>query len=316
MNEKNLVICDKEFRYANSLGENISQNKKVAIQVHVCSTFEHVLELSKKKKIHILIVDDSFSVKERERIDAQKTFVLGREKVPDLRDEETFVFKYQSAKSIMQQIFECYMKENQEDLRKYVSAGKSRIVGVYSPVHRIGKSTFALSMAKECAKTASVLYLNLEEYPSNIGFDTEDTMGDLIYYLRQGDCDLNSQLKSITRQLEHVDYLPPISVAVDYRQVSESEWKGMLQCILNSGLYETIILDFGDAVQGLYTLLDCCDTIYFPMLEEEESQQKIRRFEWNLAQIGMESLLYKIHRFIMPQDAAAYGSLRGKEMIR
>lgn len=316
MNEKNLVICDKEFRYANCLGENISQNKKVAIQVYVCSTFEHVLELSKKKHIHILVIDGEVSVTERKQIGAKKTFVLGKEKASDLEEGETFIFKYQSAQLIMQQIFERYMQENHEDLRKYVSAGKSRMIGVYSPIHRIGKSTFALSMAKECAKTSSVLYLNLEEYPSNVEFDTEYTMGDLIYYLRQGDCDMISQFKSITKHLEQLDYLPPIPVAVDYRQVTESEWKALLDCILNSGLYEVIVLDFGDALQGLYTLLDACDTIYFPVQEEEESRQKIRRFEWSLAQIGMDSILCKLHRFVMPQDARTYGMLRGKELVR
>ena len=47
MNEKNLVICDPEIRYANRLGENISQREELAVKVHICSSFEKLKELCK-----------------------------------------------------------------------------------------------------------------------------------------------------------------------------------------------------------------------------------------------------------------------------
>ena len=40
MNEKNLVVCDKEFRYANGLGENISERSELALRVHTCTSLE------------------------------------------------------------------------------------------------------------------------------------------------------------------------------------------------------------------------------------------------------------------------------------
>ena len=37
MNERNLVVCDREFRYANGLGENISERSELAFRVHTCT---------------------------------------------------------------------------------------------------------------------------------------------------------------------------------------------------------------------------------------------------------------------------------------
>ena len=38
------------------------------------------------------------------------------------------------------------------------------VIGVYSPIHRIGKTQYALQLAKEFAKKGNTLYLNLEAY--------------------------------------------------------------------------------------------------------------------------------------------------------
>ena len=70
MREKNLVICDREIRYANGLGENIVERKDLAVKVYVCSNLERVLELEKDKRIHIFIVDEEFTYIQRTQINA------------------------------------------------------------------------------------------------------------------------------------------------------------------------------------------------------------------------------------------------------
>ena len=65
MNEKNLVVCDKEFRYADGLGENISVHGEFALRVFICTNMESVRKLKQKREIHIFIVDESFPHEER-----------------------------------------------------------------------------------------------------------------------------------------------------------------------------------------------------------------------------------------------------------
>ena len=68
MDEKNLLICDKEFRYANALGENIMQRSELFLRVFICTSLESALQFRKGQEIHVLIIDEGFTEEEREKI--------------------------------------------------------------------------------------------------------------------------------------------------------------------------------------------------------------------------------------------------------
>ena len=193
MSDKNVVICDREIRYANGLGENISEREDLAVKVYVCSSFEHVLELEQAKKIHIFIVDEEITYAQRTQIGANQVFVLARGKVADLGEEEWAIGKYQCADEIIRQVFEFYVDRTKENVMRCMNKERARLVAVYSPIHRVGKTTFALALGRECAKSKKVLYLNLEEYAGmEVSQDTNMNLGDLLYYLRQGNGNLLS----------------------------------------------------------------------------------------------------------------------------
>ena len=49
------------------------------------------------------------------------------------------------------------------------------LIGVYSPIHRIGKTKFALRLGRQIAEKVPVLYLNLESYSGGNYYFPEDT---------------------------------------------------------------------------------------------------------------------------------------------
>ena len=58
MREKNLVICDEEFRYAESLGENFRKHEELMMKVYVCTNMQSAMQFSKEKQIHIFVVGE------------------------------------------------------------------------------------------------------------------------------------------------------------------------------------------------------------------------------------------------------------------
>jgi len=65
---------------------------------------------------------------------------------------------------------------------------RGSLIGVYSPIHRIGKTKYALELGKELAEKGPVLYLNLEEYAGGEHYfskEQEQNLGDLLYYSKQ-----------------------------------------------------------------------------------------------------------------------------------
>ncbi len=314
MSDKNVVICDREIRYANGLGENIAEREDLAVKVYVCSSFERVLELEQAKKIHIFIVDEEITYAQRTQIGANQVFVLARGKVADLGEEEWAIGKYQCADEIIRQVFEFYVDRTKENVMRCMNKERARLVAVYSPIHRVGKTTFALALGRECAKSKKVLYLNLEEYTGmEVSQDTNMNLGDLLYYLRQGNGNLGIRLQAAVKEDEGLDVVPPIPVVLDLKEVTQEEWEALITDLLENSLYEMVVLDVGESVQGLFPLLELCDRVYMPVLEDEISRRKIKQYQDNVEQLKLEKLKRSTYQFVMPQNPEGFARILMKE---
>ena len=314
MSDKNVVICDREIRYANGHGENISEREDLAVKVYVCSSFEHVLELEQAKKIHIFIVDEEITYAQRTQIGANQVFVLARGKVADLGEEEWAIGKYQCADEIIRQVFEFYVDRTKENVMRCMNKERARLVAVYSPIHRVGKTTFALALGRECAKSKKVLYLNLEEYAGmEVSQDTNMNLGDLLYYLRQGNGNLGIRLQAAVKEDEGLDVVPPIPVVLDLKEVTWEEWDALITQLLENSLYEMVVLDVGESVQGLFPLLELCDRVYMPVLDDEISRRKVKQYQDNVEQLKLEKLKRITYQFVMPQNPEGFARILMKE---
>ena len=314
MSDKNVVICDREIRYANGLGENIAEREDLAVKVYVCSSFEHVLELEQAKKIHIFIVDEEITYAQRTQIGANQVFVLARGKVADLGEEEWAIGKYQCADEIIRQVFEFYVDRTKENVMRCMYKERARLVAVYSPIHRVGKTTFALTLGRECAKSKKVLYLNLEEYAGmEVSQDTNMNLGDLLYYLRQGNGNLGIRLQAAVKEQEGLDVVTPIPVVLDLKEVTQEEWEALITDLLENSLYEMVVLDVGESVQGLFPLLELCDRVYMPVLEDENSRRKLKQYQDNVEQLKLEKLKRITYQFVMPQNPKGFARILMKE---
>ncbi len=82
----------------------------------------------------------------------------------------------------------CYGVENGVDTSPALLPKKEmRIIGIYSPVGRTQKTSFALTMGQILAKERAVLYLNMESYSIErlLECSYDRGMSDILYYARQ-----------------------------------------------------------------------------------------------------------------------------------
>ena len=313
MNEKNIVICDVDFRYADSLAKNICGRKELAVKVYICKDLQEVTKLSRKKPIHIFITGEQYMKENGEEIKSEQTFVLGKDRAEDL-GEATVVYRYQNADEIIRIILEHYVAKTKENITRSICKNRTRLMAVYSPIHRIGKTTFALELGKAYAKKGRVLYLNMEEY-GGLAEDEDKSLnlGDLLYYIKQGNQNLGIRLGASVKKMEDMDYLLPIPMVPDLKQTTWEEWRALLQQIAESGSYEVIILEPGESVQGLFLLLEMCDKVYMPILEDEVSQRKVKQYLQNVEKLKLEQLKTNTYQFVMPEDIQKYAKWRVKE---
>lgn len=173
---------------------------------------------------------------------------------------------------------------------------RGELIGIYSPVHRIGKTRFALELGRELARKEPVLYLNLEEYAGGSYYfpdETGQTLADLLYYARQEKGNLGLRISTMAGQDEELDYILPMPYVQDLQGVPGEEWLKLFEQILDNCIYQKVILDLGDSVNGLFQILEACHTVYTPYIEDELARAKLNQYAENLRKTGKEKVLEK-----------------------
>lgn len=158
----------------------------------------------------------------------------------------------------------------------------TQILGVYSPVGRCLKTSFALTLGQLAAREKPVLYLNLEEYSGFeelFGKSFTGTLSDLLYFVRQGDHNLTVRLNSMVETVGQLDFVPPVQSPMDIRGTSWQDWVCLIQEIVLHSSYEVLILDIGNGIDEVFQLLDLCKRIYMPVCSDGLSECKIIQFE-------------------------------------
>lgn len=313
MHPKNFVICDVEKEYARNLMQAVGARKELGFQMHLFQSLDHLEAFSRKKDIHILLLGEEFPAEKRQEISAKERYVLVKGNGKELLPEEKEIYKYQSVDSILARILEESM--DKEEMGHRNISGVGHLIGIYSPIHRIGRTKFALDLGKDLAKNGPVLYLNLEEYSGGNYYFPDQTgqnLGDLLYYIRQEKGNLGLRISTMAGQIGDLNYIAPMPVTQDLREVREEEWLKLCDEILTNCIYKNVILDLGDGIKGLYSLLRACHTVYTLHPEDPVSQAKLFQYTENLRLMGFEDVLEHTVLKKVPVLEPAKGQVTGQ----
>lgn len=294
MESKTLVICDPEEGYAQALALYLMRRTGSAFQVQVydCARW--------KGKADVLVISSACSLEERRQIEAGQVFVITDNMKSPLNNGEIPVYKYQSGEKILTEMVKhCeYLRYGSDALYRGRDRKKGKVIGVFSPVHRIGKTTYALKLGEKLAAEENVLYLNLEMYGGIGGhFKTKgESLTDLLYYFRQEKANLGLLLSTMVFQKGNLDYIRPVAVSQDLKEVAVEELMELVQRILEQSIYETVVLDIDEGISKVYELLRFCTEIHFLANKTKSSAAKIRQFEAEAGILGYEDILSKMIR--------------------
>lgn len=183
-----LWIADSEARYAGAFMEYVNLKKSHLFRVRMCTEKEHLKEIFSEEEIEILLITAEWYESCRDLIQNECVIFLSEGNLPAGLRIYPAVYKYQSVENILREIM-YYYSEQENDEEYFTGIHKdNRVIGVYSPVGGIGKTTFALTLGQVLAENQNVLYLNLEECSGFKEFlgGSHWNLSDLIYFLRQG----------------------------------------------------------------------------------------------------------------------------------
>lgn len=303
MNRNVLAVCDLEEEYVQNFVEYINEKRSIPFVVQAFTHPEKLIEFCREGHVEVLLISDSAMRDEIKIQNIGKIIILSQGGYNQGFEQYPNIYKYQSSDTVIREVMDCYGATKISTLPVTSSKRKTEIVGIYSPIGRAAKTSFALTYGQILARDRAVLYLNFEEYS---GFEQlldckyERTVGDLIYYIRQGNSAISYKIRGMIQSVNNLDYLPPPLSPMDILDTSYEEWMMLLNEIVRNSDYETVICDFGDGVTDLYALLSECDRIYMPIRNDVLSMSKVGHFEHLLGLGNYEMLLKKIHKIKLP----------------
>ena len=302
MRKKILAVCDGEEKYACSFAAYMNQKGQYPFEVMAFTSVGKIRDFLKAHTIEILLLGESSVEEEMEDLAVDKIIILDEDQGV-LPREYPSVFKYQSCDKIMQEITGLYKDAAWNFQEKGQGRKTMHILGVYSPIGRVGKTSFCLALGQILGQKHSVLYLSLEPYS---GFEvlrkdeTERTMGDLFYGIRQQKGNLPVWLASMVQKAGELSYVPPVSAPEDIEEIGEEEWRMFFQELRCLGTYEILILDLGPGIVQTEILLGECDRIYMPVLNDPVSLAKLEQYETAMRCSGQEDILKKTEKLNLP----------------
>lgn len=313
-----LWIADPEVLYARAFMEYVNLKKSHLFRVRMCTEKEQLEKIFSEEEIEILLISAEWYEFCKDLIRSECVIFLSEGSLPAGLRIYPAVYKYQSVENILREIM-YYYSEQESEARYFTGIHKdNRVIGVYSPVGGIGKTTFALALGQVLAENQNVLYLNLEECSGFKEFlgGSHWNLTDLVYFLRQKNkSPFLYRLNSMVQKLDRMDYIPPCEFYTDFRQITVEEWQELLHLIRMQSSYDFVILDMGNILGHETDLLRQCDGIYVPVRKDIISQAKISQWMNGIQILDNMDVLEKIQKLELPEDDTEYGSREDFSML-
>lgn len=303
MNNGTIIIFDSEADYALKLAEYINLKSGLNYSVSVFTDYNSLKNYLSENYIDILLISKEFCSYIEEFQTVPNIFILTDGNVDAALKQYASLYKYQPADNILRDVMSCYALHSSCENKIISTATPAKITGIYSPVKRCGKTSFALAYGCILSMRETCLYINLEEYPG-FSFFVDDTsagdLSDLLYFYRQNPANIDKKLISLSRTYHNLNYIPPMQFSYDIKNIEGSDLNHFIQEISKTKHYQNIILDISDSIKDVPGLLSICSSIFMPAAKDAISQLKIDDFFRSISVLYNSSIKDKTKIFTLP----------------
>lgn len=298
-----MAVCSSEREYVQRFTEYVNRRPASLLAVHGFTDRGELCAYTKEHPVDILLLSEELACELPKKMEYGTVILLsGEEYQAAPQTDYPMIYKYQSCPQILRQAMNIHAEQTAAVPGVVLRSERMKCIGVYSPVARSGKTGFAMALGKEIAKKKRTLYLNLEDYAGFAKLYPADggwTLSELLYFLKQGKTAFGWKLEGMIRSLGELDYIPPLRSLVEYENIKREDWKQLLNLLEKESLYEIVILDLGNSVDGWYELLDACSGIYTPVEPDETATAKLEQYEDTLRLLELDSILERTQKLAL-----------------
>lgn len=211
------MILDKDVGYATALSSYIRANKKEIDEIQVFTDVQKFLAYVRTNRVNIAIIGQSVASVVNEELAKADIPILELAEEKEDADREGVVYKYQSAKNILDYVDKRLLTNTHSPLQKEKEKKDNQIISILSPTGSVSTAVIALTMARYMSKEEKILYINLNPCCclEKILWEQEQKgLSDILYYYRQGAKQVLSASQAF-RMLGDIIYIPQVDHYLD-----------------------------------------------------------------------------------------------------
>lgn len=219
---------------------------------------------------------------------------------PDATDA---IFKYRSAAILLHTILD------------YIEVGKGKamveshtqLISLYTPIKCSSQTAFGITISHILSRKGRTLYLNLEGYSGfaeMLSGNYVKDISDFIYSFYHSKEKFPFYATNFIYRLGEVDMIPPVLNPINLQEISREMWVQMLTALLESAMYDYIVIDISDFVQGIFDILQMSQVVFSLAKSQEKAERKWQQYQMLLEGLGLEAVLQKSHKLIVPHGMA------------
>lgn len=197
----------------------------------------------------------------------------------DTYEDYVCLSKYQPADILLRKIMEksdsCLKRNN------LISDESCKIIGVYSPVSRCGKTSLSISIGTRLSENEPTLLISFDTFSVLKDFINDNSfrdISDLLFYFKENKDCLNNKLLSLTYKFYELNFICPPVTPERIKTTDTTTWCQLIKAVSHSGLYKNIIFDISDSFPSSEDFFKLCDIIYMPYLTDYVSMKKVDSF--------------------------------------
>lgn len=302
-NKPLFILFDKEEEYTMLMSDFLKEYPGMPWKIHAYTKEKDLMSYEQGRKISMILCSEGAYSDSIKSLECDKVVILN-ESGFKRNDDLDCIDKYQPAETVLQILLQLYLEIAGEQPGRITATNKTTFIGIYSPVKRSLQTTFAMTMSEILAEKRSTLYLNFENYTGIaelIASDGEKDLSDLVYFLNLETEKFKLHLQTTVKQIGEMSFVPPMKYGQNMLSVTEAEWLNLLAKISESGLFDVVVMDLTDCIQGLPEILRVCSKVYTICKEDSYAKVKMSQYENMLAGYDYKDILEKTERFVFPK---------------
>lgn len=304
-----IAVLDKEREYLKQLAAYLVRKNESFFKVWTFWDAKEYQRAAEAEVFDALLVTGICL----EEIDIQgissKVILFREDGVPGYAQHLPSISKFQPVEEVFSQISALLWQESFP--KEGWAAGKrTRMVGVYTPVHISSQMLFSLTMAQILGEEQKTLYVNLKEHSGFYGItdtDSPEDIGDLIYGMMQKDHNFQAGLHRIRRTILDFDYIPPVVNPEHLSEIPQNLYEELFLELKNNSGYDVVIVDFENVFLGFAQMIPLFDKFYCLGRDGGLSRFQMEEF-FGYLEKEREGLAPRLKNIILPK-----GLLAGEE---